>query len=135
MPGHLQGSLVGVSTSDSFRHTSPIGRSIFLPDFNRARNAMTLRKKHRPSRLKRMPESAIVSDGNGGSARLISTGLLKCDCMSCEAVFFTESAEPVCCPMCKAMALKMRWTRPQTALVPEDEVSFMRFKAKEGSEE
>ena len=83
------------------------------------------KKAVRASRLKRMPEVAIVGDGNGGKARLISTGLLRCDCENCDAVFYTESSQPLCCPMCRGDKLKACWTRPQTSLVPEDEVSFL----------
>lgn len=82
-----------------------------------------------------MPDVAIVGDGNGGSARLISTGLLRCDCITCDAIFFTESSQPVCCPMCMGKDLKMTWTRPQTALIPEDEVSFLAYRPKPKGEE
>ena len=82
------------------------------------------------TKLDRMPDVAIVSDGNGGSARLISTGLLRCDCKNCHAVFFTEVSQPKWCPMCRGDNLAMTWTRPQTALVPEMEADFLHHKKK-----
>ncbi len=81
------------------------------------------------SRLKRVPDRAVVRDPeNGERATLISTGLLKCSCRLCAAVFYIQSDVVQCCPACAGLDIDKRWSRPQVVLVPEGEASFLGWK-------
>lgn len=76
----------------------------------------------------------IIGRVDGQRATLISTGLLRCECMECLrgakkdargeptiGVFFTPSDMVTYCPTCGGRDIRKAWTRPMTALVPEAE--------------
>jgi Zn finger protein HypA/HybF involved in hydrogenase expression len=86
--------------------------------------------KVRRSRLKRMPEIAVVGDGNGGKATLISTGLVKATCQDCGVDTYAESNVIQFCGSCGSQNITKVWMRPQTVLVPESEASFLVYQAK-----
>jgi hypothetical protein len=81
----------------------------------------------------------VIGRADGQRATLISTGLLRCECLDCikdskrdsngeptTGVFYANSDQVAFCPTCGRQSIKKTWTRPMTVLVPETEMeSFM----------
>ena len=70
-----------------------------------------------------------LEDTAGNIVHMPATGLLRCECTKCAAVFMVfynsgSDESPMSCPHCRGPA-KARWGKLQIAFVPEDETAFM----------
>jgi len=82
------------------------------------------------TRLKRMPDVVTILNKNGSNVTLVSEGMLKCRCKSCDTTFYMSSDMAQVCPCCIGREIEKVWTRPQTLLVPENELPIAKAAAK-----
>lgn len=73
-----------------------------------------------------------LRDGDGNETVMVEHGLVKYVCNKCTFEFFTTSNQANCCARCGCRELVASWTRPQVALVPENESDFQFVKKDDG---
>jgi len=86
-------------------------------------------RKTRKSHIKGIPDSIEVSDGNGGKANFIATGLVQGICQKCDQITYVESHIGImCCPHCASPSDRILWTwgTVQTVFIPETEIDFLK---------
>lgn len=73
-----------------------------------------------------------LQDGDGNETVMVEYGLIKYQCEKCRFIFFALTHQANHCARCGYSGLKPQWTRPQVALVPEQESDFKMSVKKDG---
>lgn len=73
----------------------------------------------RRSHLKGIPDELIIPGSDGTRVTLMNTGVLECYCSKCRSGFWVTSNTVRCCPTCMNQEVRIAWTTPLVAFIPQ----------------
>ena len=74
------------------------------------------------SSLRSVPDELSIPGSGGRRVKLFNTGVLQCYCPACKCEFWVKSNAVSVCPRCISPGVKMVWTTPMVAFVPQKQL-------------